>query len=101
MTETSIAVTGVQYTNQKKEEIEMETISTRNIETATFLVVRGNPVVKTTRSGKDVSFCFNDTPKLHQDFDNLNYGDDAVPARQLFSARKRLLDLIFERPFDL
>ena len=79
----------------------METISTRSIDTATFLVARGNPIIRTTRNGKDVSFHFPDDPKLHQDFNDLNYADDTVPARAIFSARKRLLDLIYERPFEL
>lgn len=78
----------------------METVSTKNLETAAFLVARGNQVIRTTRNGKDVSFHFPDTPQLHQDFDGLNYGDDNIPARAIFAARKRLLDLIFERPFD-
>ena len=78
----------------------METVSTRSIETAAFLVARGHRVVRTTRTGKDVHFHFPDTPQLLKDSDALNYGDDNVSARAFSAARSRLLDLIFDRSLE-
>ena len=74
----------------------MNEVSTKDIFTASFLVARENQIIRTSRNGRDVIFHFTDTPKVREDFDDLQFGNDLIRAQLLFAARTHLMRLIHD-----
>lgn len=72
------------------------TVGTRSTQLASFLVARGHKVAKTSYEGAATLFHFFKTPRLSDDVQSLNFGDDKVSARALFDARAYLLSLIHD-----
>lgn len=83
-----------EYNGSKEIEIMKDTISTRSIQLASYLVAKGHRVVTTSQEGRDTFFHFSATQPLASDVQALKFGDDLISARSLFNARTFLLSLI-------
>lgn len=72
----------------------VNTVSTKSIQTAAFLIARGHSLVKAATTGNSTFFYFPDTPAVYEDAEAMQVGADEVSARKLFNARNYLLSIV-------
>lgn len=73
----------------------MNTVSTRSLDVAAYLLAHGHRLVKAEESGRIFNFYFADTPELQTDVSEWNFGNSPlVNARTFVTARTHLLDVI-------
>jgi hypothetical protein len=74
-------------------------IGTSNFKVAAFALSAGYPVLRTSRSGRRVTFIFRDTPSIREALESYRFGDPTIPVHAYEAAQARLKSLIFDAPF--
>jgi len=72
-------------------------ITTSNTPLASYLVAKKCPVIGILQNGKEVTFRFKRTPLALQCFEEFQYGDDRISARDYIAARTMIIRLVNER----
>ena len=76
----------------------MKTVGISSFKVAAFALCKGHRIQSTTRSGRRVSFFFENNRSFSDDLDAYKYSNPSVPVHDLESSMTRLKELIFNEP---
>jgi hypothetical protein len=74
----------------------MNTIGLSSFPVAAYALSLGHNIQDTSRSGRRVTFIFQETEELRQDLDAYKYGNPSVAVRDYEASQSRLKNIIFE-----